>query len=53
MTAAFGISLLYLTLGIILLILGLIILKENFRQRINRIIGMMKETLYTTISSNP
>ncbi len=34
-------ALLYLTLGLILLLLGLIIFKENFRQRINRVTGMM------------
>jgi len=34
-------SLLYLTLGIIIILLGFIIFKENFRQRINRITGVM------------
>jgi sigma-B regulation protein RsbU (phosphoserine phosphatase) len=30
-----------LTLGVLIILLGLIILKENFRQRINRITGLM------------
>lgn len=34
-------SLVYLTLGIIIILLGLIILKENTRERINRITGVM------------
>jgi phosphoserine phosphatase RsbU/P len=34
-------SLFYLTLGVLLLLLGLIILRENVRQRINRITGIM------------
>jgi hypothetical protein len=34
-------ALFYLTLGVILLLLGLVILKENFHQRINRITGVM------------
>jgi sigma-B regulation protein RsbU (phosphoserine phosphatase) len=40
-TAQYIISLIYLTFGIIIILLGLIILKENFRQRINRITGLM------------
>ena len=35
------IAVLYLTLGLIITLLGLIILKENFRQRVNRITGFM------------
>jgi len=34
-------SILYLTLGIIIIILGMIILKDNIKQRINRITGIM------------
>ncbi len=41
MTVASVIALLYLTLGLILCLLGMIILRENFRQRINRITGLM------------
>ena len=41
MTAAYVTSLLYLSMGVIIILLGLIILKENFGQRINRITGVM------------
>lgn len=41
MTSAYVTSFLYLTVGVIIILLGLIILKENFRQRINRITGLM------------
>jgi len=41
MTSITIISLAYLTLGIVIILLGLIILKENFRQRVNRITGLM------------
>ncbi len=41
MTLAYIISLLYLTLGIVLILLGLIILKENPKQRIHRITSVM------------
>ncbi len=34
-------SLFYLTIGVIIILLGIIIFKENFRQRINRITGVM------------
>jgi len=40
-TVSYVTSTLYLVLGIINLLLGLIILRENFRQRINRITGIM------------
>ena len=41
MTILYATSLLYLTLGAIIILLGFTILKENFRQRINRITGVM------------
>ena len=41
MTIAYIISLLYLTLGIVLILLGLVILKENPKQRLHRITGVM------------
>jgi sigma-B regulation protein RsbU (phosphoserine phosphatase) len=40
-TIAYATSLLYLTLGVIIILLGLIIIKENAKQRINRITGVM------------
>ena len=41
MTVTYVTSLLHLTFGVIIILLGLIILKENFHQRINRITGVM------------
>lgn len=41
MATAYWTSLLYLTIGIILILIGIIICKENFKQRINRITGIM------------
>lgn len=41
MTVMYGTSLVYLALGIIILVLGFIILKENPRQRVNRITSVM------------
>lgn len=41
MTIYYITSILYLTLGIIIIILGMIILKDNIKQRINRITGIM------------
>jgi len=41
LTAAYLTSLLYLTFGVIIILLGLVILKEDFQQRINRITGVM------------
>ncbi len=41
MSLALVTSLFYLTLGVLLLLLGLIILRENVRQRINLITGIM------------
>jgi serine phosphatase RsbU (regulator of sigma subunit) len=41
MNAALLTSIFYLTLGVILLLLGLVILRENIHQRINRITGIM------------
>jgi len=40
-TLSYITSILYLTLGIIIILLGMIILKENIKQRINRITGIM------------
>ncbi|MBN2415597.1 SpoIIE family protein phosphatase [bacterium] len=41
MNPAYITSLIYLTLGVIIILLGLIIFKENPRRRINRITGIM------------
>lgn len=41
MNLAYAISLLYLTFGVILILLGLIILKENLQRPLNRITGLM------------
>lgn len=41
MTLSYITSILYLTLGIIIILLGIIILNENIRQRVNRITGIM------------
>jgi sigma-B regulation protein RsbU (phosphoserine phosphatase) len=41
MTPATITSLAYLTLGILIILLGMIILRENFRQTLNRITGVM------------
>lgn len=41
MAPEYIISFIYLTLGIILVLLGIIICKENFHQRINRVTGIM------------
>jgi len=40
-TAAYVTSLFYFSMGVIIILLGLIILKENFGRRINRITGIM------------
>ena len=41
LTAAYITTLFYLTLGIIIILLGIIILRENAKQRINRITALM------------
>ena len=41
MTLSYATSIFYLTLGILILLIGIIIVKENIRQRVNRITGMM------------
>lgn len=41
LTAAYITTLFYLTLGIIIILLGIIILRENPKQRINRVTAMM------------
>lgn len=41
MSLAYFTSIFYLTLGILILTIGIIIIKEDFRQRVNRITGVM------------